>query len=224
MHTRYLTAIVVASVLCLQSSCVKEEINNGISVDLQLPFSVYPASDTITLGESLILESIFSTSDSLRDSRSGRMFAMTDDFFIDMFAGFNLVERDDISLIDQERNLQSYTFVNEIGRIDPLGNRTDADIYFEKVGREFRFRVRMMPSRTGVHTILPISREVMIDGNTNNVQRISNDGKDAVLVRFSARFNGGDNHYDLLLENQKNFPGFENDTSNNGTYIFYVKE
>ncbi len=134
MHTRYLTAIVVASILCIQSSCVKEEINNTLSIALQIPFSVSPARDTITLGESLILESIFSTSDSLRDSRSGQMFAIKDDFIMALFGAFYYVNDPNITYNLQEGNLLSYVINDDIGTLGPLGHSRWADVNFEKVG------------------------------------------------------------------------------------------
>jgi len=152
------------------------------------------------------------------------MFAITDDFILDMFVFFNLVEDDSKWFDDQATNAGSFTFVNQIGSIEPYGDGY-ANLNFEKVESEYRLRAQLTPSIIGVHTILFVPREAQIRGNSLHIQQIDKDGKDVVLANGSTYINMGDTNFDLLRDNQKGVSNFDDDKYlENDVYTFYVRE
>jgi len=152
------------------------------------------------------------------------MLAITDDFIVNMFASFYPVNDENILFGDENGNVDSYTFNNDVGSIAPLGDRF-ANLNFERIDQEYRLRVQLTPSSTGLHTILPVSREEMVDMNKSNIQKTDKTGKQIVLVNFSGVFNDGDNNFHLFSDNQNGVNAGSIDLSLKwAVYAFYVKE
>jgi hypothetical protein len=174
--------------------------------------SISPALDTVSIGDTLWLQSIIP--EFLKDQISGEDIQVSNfDFNVKM----TINRMDIIGTPDAEKE---FTYINLKGSIDvvPLSSVILASVHYEYSGINNELIAGIVPEEKGLYQIVFYN----LREDLTNVSVSSGNCSESIVVEYEMNGNSTDNNYNLLLNSPGPIATFES-FKHDGGYAFVVK-
>lgn len=160
-------------VLMLTSFQCEDEKVEFVFMILELPFTVTPENDSISVGDTLWITSDFP--DTIREYNSGEYFKL-EDFSFNFSLALRKLTSNQLSISQQPGATSSFNFHQEVGFISYFGETfSDFNLLYSQ-GR-YKSRIGIIPQNTGVYCVNFLGpsqldlKEVIDLGTTGDGQR-----------------------------------------------------